>query len=157
MGRETKGRGRQTVTACVSGIMVDSRCSPESLGTGWEHCLQVMMEKSHHLLIWHDMLTDRHAHQHPSVRRERLTDGSSFVYLFLWCRHLKEAEDERVAEGRRWRERVCWRGKKRRLPFEWKSYSNPGWRMSCESERPWGFYIMAKLTLQSRSTGVNKC
>lgn len=70
-----------------------------SLGTLWEHCMQVMMEKPHQLLIWHNMLTDRHERKHPSVCREHLTDGNSFVYFFFfWHRHLKEAQDERLRE-----------------------------------------------------------
>lgn len=48
-----------------------------------------------------NMAQQTDTHKHPSVCRERLTDGSSFVYFFLWRRHLKEAEDERLREWQR--------------------------------------------------------
>lgn len=81
-----------------------------SLGTLREHCVQVMMEKTYQLLIWHNMLTDRHERKLPSVCREHLTDGNSFVYFFPLAQTLERgigSELERVPEGRRGREGVC--------------------------------------------------
>lgn len=41
------------------------------------------------VLIWHNTLTDRHERKHPSVCRERLTDGNSFVYFFSLAQTLE--------------------------------------------------------------------
>lgn len=87
--------------ACISGIKVDSRCSSGNSvesGNVVGAVLAGYDGEISYLLIWHNMPTDRHVRQLPSVSREHLTDGSSFVYFFLWHRHLKEAEDERLRE-----------------------------------------------------------
>lgn len=135
--------------ACVSGITVDSRCSSGNSNESGNGVGALLAGYDGEISSFANMA--RHAHRQTrtpaSFCSPRAFDWWELICLFLSVAQTLERirgwANERVAEGRRGRERVCGRGKKRRIPFEWKSYSNLGWRMSCEREWPWGFCIMA--------------